>query len=343
MDSNFTASPNYVAKQCIWTYVAEETNGLFFELTDASELPSIIVDLVENATSIINNLTLRPQLGYDNWVEWTPLSYENVMGGETISFDVTITVPEGTAPGLYYFYILVIGDGSILAVEDVWITVSTDPGDDPHKGPIQHYYVTSNTPIWVNATDQDGICAVGSVNLTVVHEHMGVSMTNYTEVMSGVASIGPLYMEGEGIHYLNITARDNLGNMVQDSVTFCTDDTPPVTEKFVNCTLCNQSYYLWNTSMIWLNATDNATTASCFAGVKYLHYEIWWDSDSDSNITVNDTLVYTDDSSIPSVHFTLADYGIHLGVVELRYYATDMLDNQETEHSQVHDVVLTPP
>ena len=343
MDSNFTASPNYVAKQCIWTYVAEETNGLFFELTDASELPSIIVDLVENATSIINNLTLRPQLGYDNWVEWTPLSYENVMGGETISFDVTITVPEGTAPGLYYFYILVIGDGSILAVEDVWITVSTDPGDDPHKGPIQHYYVTSNTPIWVNATDQDGICAVGSVNLTVVHEHMGVSMTNYTEVMSGVASIGPLYMEGEGIHYLNITARDNLGNMVQDSVTFCTDDTPPVTEKFVNCTLCNQSYYLWNTSMIWLNATDNATTASCFAGVKYLHYEIWWDSDSDSNITGNDTLVYTDDSSIPSVHFTLADYGIHLGVVELRYYATDMLDNQETEHSQVHDVVLTPP
>jgi len=146
-------------------------------------------------------------------------------------------------------------------------------------------------------------------------------------------------MEGEGIHYLNITARDNLGNMVQDAITFCTDDTPPVTEKFVDSTLWNQSYYILNTTQIWLNATDYTSHSTCFAGFKYLHYEIWYDSNNDNAITGDDTQVYMDDSSLPSVHFTLIDHGITEGLCELRYYAVDMLDNQAPLHTQLHQIV----
>jgi hypothetical protein len=44
-----------------------------------------------------------------------------------------------------------------------------------------------------------------------------------------------------------------------------------------------------------------------------------------------------------SVGFTLGDYGITDGLVELLYYAVDLFDIEETVQSQFHNVVLSPP
>ena len=94
--------------------------------------------------------------------------------------------------------------------------------------PPGDYFITSETPIWINATD-DGPepCTVGSVNLTVGIWYNETWIYYYDYVDNGTAQIGPITLDGECIHEMMITATDNLGNTAYHNETFYVDNTPP--------------------------------------------------------------------------------------------------------------------
>ncbi|MDD5779013.1 MAG: PQQ-binding-like beta-propeller repeat protein, partial [Candidatus Thermoplasmatota archaeon] len=120
------------------------------------------------------------------------------------------------------------------------------------------------------------------------------------------------------------------------------DHLPPITEKTVGA---EEEYNITDETRIWLNGTDNST---CAAGIRNVHYEIWWDSNGDdvvdtkvSERTVGDNEAGDEDSSLGniSVTFTMNHYGIH----EIRWYATDWVGNREETHYQEHMVTLNAP
>jgi len=104
------------------------TNGQYFQLASASQIPEAVVDLIREETENLDILSLEVTEGYEDWLEVDPIEHTDVLSNTTRNFDITITVPEGTESGFYPFLIQAVGDGSILGVTYVEITV---PADDP--------------------------------------------------------------------------------------------------------------------------------------------------------------------------------------------------------------------
>ena len=120
--------------------MAEETGGMYHELThaEASQIPEAIASMVEAEVEKVGELTLRADTGYEDWVSFTPDRYTDVGGGVTKSFDVMVTVPEGTSGGTYEFTIDLLGDGTVLGTQLVTITVpeirALTPSPSPTRG-----------------------------------------------------------------------------------------------------------------------------------------------------------------------------------------------------------------
>ncbi len=104
------------------------TNGRYFHLADASQIPTAVTQLIISETQQIDRLWLQVTEGYEGWVRITPEEYTDVDANTTKSFDLAITVPPGTASGFYPFLIQAIGDGAILGLTYVEVTV---PANSP--------------------------------------------------------------------------------------------------------------------------------------------------------------------------------------------------------------------
>ena len=111
---------------CPWQYAADETGGILSDLSSTATLAGEIVELIGDITSTISELTLEVSEGYEDWFEWEPEAHYDVGGGETVEFNVSITIPEETPDGTYFICLKVIGDGAILAVQEIQITVDTE-------------------------------------------------------------------------------------------------------------------------------------------------------------------------------------------------------------------------
>jgi hypothetical protein len=99
------------------------TNGRYFQLTNASEIPNAVTQLIISETQQIDRLWLQVTAGYEDWVQITPEEYTDVNANTTKTFNITITVPAGTASGFYPFLIQAMGDGAILGLTYVEVTV----------------------------------------------------------------------------------------------------------------------------------------------------------------------------------------------------------------------------
>ncbi|MCD6171331.1 MAG: choice-of-anchor J domain-containing protein, partial [Thermoplasmata archaeon] len=110
------------------------------------------------------------------------------------------------------------------------ITIMKTVGEPNYHPSPDTYYVTSSTPIWVNATE---LHMGGFLNLTVGIYYNGLWTYYYDNVTSGMASIGPITLTEECMHWINITAYDGLGNVAYDNETFYVDDTNPIVNKTV--------------------------------------------------------------------------------------------------------------
>jgi len=121
-------------------------------------------------------------------------------------------------------------------------------------------------------------------------------------------------------------------------------DVPPATTKNVGGQ-GDVVYTVTDEMPIWLNGTDNGI---CSAGIRYLHYEVWWDSDGNGNV---DTMVANETvwdnktgdidpaGGVISVKFMMNHYGIN----QIRWFSTDLVGNKEATHYQAHLVIVTAP
>lgn len=114
---------------------APGTNGQYFQLDDPAQIPTAVVELIGEETQRIDRLSLQATEGYESWVQVPPPEID-VGGNITKTFDITITVPSGTSLGSYPFQIQAVGDGNILGLTHVEVTV-------PSMGLAQGYNVIS--------------------------------------------------------------------------------------------------------------------------------------------------------------------------------------------------------
>ncbi len=141
------------------------------------------------------------------------------------------------------------------------------------------------------------------------------------------------------LHKIEWYAVDLLGNTEQTHEQFHrVDSTPPVTEKtFEGPTYPGEggpNYWLTSDTQITLTSVDHEDP--CAVGVNYIHYEVWWDSDCNGEVDYPQTI-----TDVPSdqVAFYMQGQCLH----EIRWYAVDLLGNNETQHVQEHMVDDTPP
>jgi len=110
-----------------WRYIAEETNGAYYQLGNASEIASEVVALV-GAESDTATLTLRAEAGYESWVEPSPASFEDVSTGETRTFEVTVAPPVDATVGTRTLELYGLADGSRVKTVAVEADVYGDTG-----------------------------------------------------------------------------------------------------------------------------------------------------------------------------------------------------------------------
>jgi len=189
-------------------------------------------------------------------------------------------------------------------------------------------FINFSTPIWVNATDNGTEpCIVGSVNLTVgiYNATSRVEINRYTiYVEDGWAHIGPIYINEECVHWINITAVDDLGNTAYHNETVYVDNTPPEIYKKIIGTNATGGGFKWITSETEFNLS--AIDAGCNEGVGLasLQYRIW-------NGTWTPWMDYAG-------NFTMDEECIHY--VEIN--ATDLVGNSNISNQTYH-VDNSPP
>lgn len=114
-----------------WEYWTSLTGGDAYQIADADEIPAAIQALVAALATHIDTLTLKAEAGYESWLtSVVPPEYTDIdipPAGVTETFDIIITVPLGTTPGIYYFNITADADGASYGEQSVEITVFQPP------------------------------------------------------------------------------------------------------------------------------------------------------------------------------------------------------------------------
>lgn len=172
-----------------WDYWTGLTGGEIYVLSDVANLPQAIYDLIQAQAQSISSLTLEVTTpGFESWLaSVSPASYANLeLPVSGLTFDVTITVPPGTLPGTYEFYVSAMGDGASYGDQLVTITVPDEgcvagtllaecpaPGTPMYGVEVDAYEAGTGSLIGSAVTDEFGyyeICEleVGDYNITAV-------------------------------------------------------------------------------------------------------------------------------------------------------------------------------
>ena len=228
------------------------------------------------------------------------VKYESSFGWQPIDIDLTPYIGNSNVKLKWYLYECNPGDiQAFFRIDDILVRGYTTSTQD--------VYLTSQTPIWVNATDS-GLCVVGSVDLNVSIYSFQTGEWRYheTHVDSGTASIGPLYLSEECKHWINITAVDDLGNTAYHNETVYVDNTPPEFNKEIGKPhyVKNGKDFITSETPIYFNITDGGTEP-CIVGSLHVRVGIWYNgewnytwynqSDSPMNLTIyleNDCIHY---------------------------------------------------
>lgn len=108
-----------------WTYWTGLTGGAAISSEDAEDIPELIEALVEATAGHIDSLTLVVQEPeYEAWLTCVdPPEYTDIDLPAERVFEICITVPCCTPPGVYIFHITAVGDGADYGEQTVIITV----------------------------------------------------------------------------------------------------------------------------------------------------------------------------------------------------------------------------
>ena len=149
----------------LWNCYARKTGGEAFEINPdgtipgGTDLPSYIAEIISQQFTEIDVVTLEVcDPDFAHWLtDVNPGAYYDVVLDEPheLHFDIELTVPVGTPPGLYCFDICAMGDGAIYATQHVCIRVlpggCIDLGIGSQYDVLQYEYV--DIPILIGETD----------------------------------------------------------------------------------------------------------------------------------------------------------------------------------------------
>ncbi|HEC76437.1 MAG TPA: LamG domain-containing protein, partial [Thermoplasmatales archaeon] len=187
---------------------------------------------------------------------------------------------------------------------------------DPHvEVTPDEYYVTTSTPITIDATDA-GCCP----GMTVEYS---VDSGTWVDITTSLPFI--YYFATEGDHTLAIRAYDCVGNIVYDNETFHVDDTSPYINKTVgdpHCEIAPDEYCVTTSTNITIDASDDA-------GLRNVSYRIWYNGTWTTWFNITASLPYT---------FTFAEECVHY----LEIYVEDNLGNSYTDNETFYVDDTTP-
>jgi hypothetical protein len=115
----------------LWDCYAEKTGGDAFQIQSngnpppgSPDIASFVVQKIQEVFTTIDQLELQAEAGYEAWLS-SPTVYTNVdlNAQENFDFDITLTVPAGTEPGIYNFEVCAVADGAVVVCQQVMIVV----------------------------------------------------------------------------------------------------------------------------------------------------------------------------------------------------------------------------
>ncbi len=117
----------------LWENYASQTGGTAFQINSDGTIPGgeaiedVITDLIIESVATVSSLTLEANPGsFSSWITAIdPTSHTNIdlEFAQELEFDLTLTVPAGTADELYEFDVDLVGDGAVYGSQAVAITV----------------------------------------------------------------------------------------------------------------------------------------------------------------------------------------------------------------------------
>ncbi|WP_154859655.1 vWA domain-containing protein [Cyclobacterium xiamenense] len=112
----------------LWRTASQITGGDAFPFDSSSpDVAEFIANIIAENLNKIDNLSIETcDPVYAPWLTAvSPGSHTGIVLDEPVErlFDVTVTVPEGTAPGVYTFDLCLVGDGATYGTTSVTITV----------------------------------------------------------------------------------------------------------------------------------------------------------------------------------------------------------------------------
>jgi hypothetical protein len=177
----------------LWKAASQLTGGDAYQINTNATIPggldiaTFIASLLSENLNTINSLSVTScDPAYSSWVTGvSPISYTNLSLETPIEkmFDVTITVPDGTEPGLYTFDLCLIGDGAEYARTSVTITV---PNTSTLAVPFDIRPGSCPNPIKTNMTGLLPVAILGSSTFNVQQIDVstirinGLSPSNYS-------------------------------------------------------------------------------------------------------------------------------------------------------------------
>ncbi len=110
-----------------WQYWTGLTGGGMYTSSNGSSIAPTLLSILQGTPSHVNKLTLKTQPGYESWLtQVNPAEYTDIdvpPEGTSKTFNITITVPVGTAARQYHFKIIACADGTCAGEQNVSITV----------------------------------------------------------------------------------------------------------------------------------------------------------------------------------------------------------------------------
>jgi hypothetical protein len=167
----------------LWNEASKITGGQAYQINTDGTIPSgedisaYLAGLIAEDLNNIDELTIEvcdPE--YDSWLTGvSPSSYSNIILDSPFvdDYDVTITAPAGTPPGVYEFELCLMGDGAEYARSNVVITVpeaNNDVSIDIHPGSCPNPLETKRNgvvPVSISGSETFDVNEINVASITL--------------------------------------------------------------------------------------------------------------------------------------------------------------------------------